>query len=687
MGKEIGSRQEQNIMILFLSDVKYEDMDGKIIDGKSAERRTAEGKTVKDVSPQFKHRYIFHDGRQDIKECSLTNEAPIRDVVNTLRLQGKTLDKIFYFCTASLKEGPIRLQNENDSYETHEALFKKRIQMLCEPDLAHTDFIDIPFDIGNSNPMEECLNAVVAMAKKIEEFVPRDEMENVHLFADVTGGLRTANMTMTAVMQLLQYEHVNLDLVLYSDGHLVSDVHDITGLYKLVAGVDAFTEYGRSDAIEKYFGFEFSKDGKENAPKSKLEELLVSMHRFADAMSLCWPDHIIRSLNDLIDVLDAFPSESSNPKEKLLIQLLPTIRKKYDSLLIQSGGAREIDRLAVIEWCVKNNLIQPALTLCTEWLPDYMADYGAVYTDDPAILHYCRKDIRKDGDRCGYKAFYRDFCVNLPTNGDMTSVFPAEPVRDKKPKKTALQRIMEISARMKLEEILDSKGTRTDVDRPFQIFDPSFGSRLSQFLRSIPQRLKERHPVISKNKEELKFQDVFRQLVDWTVAPPPGSKRFGKPREKVTEEDIYARLREHAVWLITQFNNEKEGKQYPFHVENVSISADDDISRQAEKISLEMLRCGMMKTVLSKPDKSPAYEKAAEYIRRYTNIRANIRNSSLHAVDTKKSKKKVPESFTEVKRDLEECLALVRELANNESAREHKARYRLQDASKEAATP
>ena len=84
------------------------------------------------------------------------------------------------------------------------------------------------------------------MENEIKKNLLTEDKERNHLFADITGGLRTANMAMTAVIQLLQYEKIQVDLVLYSyssgDIRSVLDVRDVDSLYKLVAGVDAFTK-------------------------------------------------------------------------------------------------------------------------------------------------------------------------------------------------------------------------------------------------------------------------------------------------------------------------------------------------------------------------------------------------------------------------------------------------------------
>ena len=675
MGEGTDARKERNIMILFLSEFKLEDatktdqdkVHGTIVNGK-----IVDGSTVKALSSNFKRKYIFHDGREDIIECSHTNDAPIRDAVDYLwKTRKDTLDKLFYFCTNKLQAGSGWLWDEGELYwyDTPEELFKTRIRKICSPHLDGTELIAIPFDTTSKTPIQECINAVVDLEDAITANIPREEMESCHLFADITGGIRTANMVMTAVRQLLQYNRIHLDLVLYSDGHVVSDVRDIDNLYKLVAGLEAFTNYGRSDTIEKYFGFDFLKKENDNS-KSNLESLLVAMHHFADAMSLCWPDHIIKALEDLIDALDKYPTKSNDPKEKLLIQLLPTIREKYVSLYSRKDkDTIEVDRLAVIGWCIENNLIQPALTFCTEWLPKYIVDYGAVYTDDRAIQIYCKQQ-KKDGDKetNGKKFFVMDFPMNRP-NQEQAEI-DEKTGKKTKYKKTALKRIAENALKVEKDKIVEARGNLSE-DSQLKTIEGRCKKRISAFVKSIEERLNNLNLPIDSDDEDAQ---IFNALIK-TIKN--AKKELPSP---ITPEEVYEQMKAW-TWkdIIDKFHHGSP-KTYVY-VERFD-ALDDDSSKKAEEICLEMLYSGLMKTSLRKYDGTSDYEKAAEYIRRYTNIRSNIRNTSLHAADTMKSKKKVPQSFTEVKNELEICLQLMKNLVKDERAIAHKAKNVWPDARK-----
>ena len=642
-------RDERNIMILFLSNYILKDTEG-----------------VQTFDRRFEGKYRFHDGTADETVCTLTNEAPVRDVVVTLHNQGKTLHKIVYFITDALKDGPVNLLDKGQvqKYETKEELFKKRICAMCHPFLDETEFVSVPFNDKSEEPMQECIKAVVRMETEIKKYMSPDVQ--CHLFADITGGLRTANMAMAAVIQLLQYKGIQVDLVLYSyssgDIRSVSDVRDVDNLYNLVSGVEVFTKYGRSDTIERYFDFNYEEKATASS-RTNLEELLVIMHRFADAMSLCWHDHIKRELPLLVKALDGFPEDSDDVREKMLIQLLPTIREKYDRLLFKKGPQEgEIDRLAVIEWCIENNLIQQALTFCTEWLPQYIVEYGAFYADDPAVQMYCR-GRHKDGDEetNGKKYFVMDF----PT---------IQPTQNIEKNKNVLKKIQNTGTKLIINSLIDRKGT--GVEHPeFSMED------LAAFLRAVPNRL---HNVqngnMSLEEKELyeKEDKIFIAILE-AIAQSREMVLSHDTVLEITEAEIFDRMKSYDLQYYRNHFYVGLIRQYPYR--EVDIPDDMDRSEKAKEICGAMLRCGMVKTIFAPPGQRPDYEKAMECIRQYTYIRANIRNTSHHV--GKMMKTKMPQTFTEVKNELKSCLKLMKDLVEDERAIAHKAKNVWPDALKE----
>ncbi|MBO6209999.1 MAG: TM1812 family CRISPR-associated protein, partial [Schwartzia sp.] len=322
MSEATAGNQERNIMIMFLSNFFPKD--------------TGEG--VKTLDRKFEGIYKFHDGTMDSEACTLTNEAPIRDVVASLSHQNRKLDKIVYFVTSALQEEPIKLLDGGriQEYKTKEDLFLHRIREKCSPALDDTEFVGVPFDDKSTQPMQECIEAVVRMENEIKKNLLTEGKERNHLFADITGGLRTANMAMTAVIQLLQYEKIQVDLVLYSyssgDIRSVLDVRDVDSLYKLVAGVDAFTKYGSSAALNEYFADVIN----DEVGYPPLKKMLFVMDKFSASVLLCQTNLIKKNLAKLMRRLYKFMKEKSSgrpAKVELFARMTNELVHRYSKML------------------------------------------------------------------------------------------------------------------------------------------------------------------------------------------------------------------------------------------------------------------------------------------------------------------------------------------------------------------
>ena len=234
---------EKHIMLLFLSDVKTKTDNGK---------RVISSTEYKGV------------GRSDT-----TNESAVRYLLNPA-CSGEPihLDKMFVFTTKMVKD-KIRYRISKDEEKifvdedghswTHLEYFENRLKEVL-PEIVMPGWLET-IDYDENASMAETKNSIVGMARAILEYYRKCYEENNHqaislvIHADLTGGMRNANMMMLAVLRLLQYNDFRIDKLLYSDfkRHQVEEAKDIYGLFSLLAGADEFTKFGRVSAILEYF--------------------------------------------------------------------------------------------------------------------------------------------------------------------------------------------------------------------------------------------------------------------------------------------------------------------------------------------------------------------------------------------------------------------------------------------------
>ena len=647
------NRNERNIMILFLSNLHYQNY---------MKNNDGSRKVVEDAYSYYMIRRS--EPGEEIISCVETNEAPLKDVLATLG-ENNPLHAVFYFATKKVRAEqslPYRPAKEGamnvDCFSEADFFWKGRVQDLIGESFAkETKLIQIDFDEDNEDPVGGSISAVTTLENKIREYLREQNvlrkgefpLKNCNLYVDITGGMRTANMVMSAAMQLLRYEGAALKRVVYSDFdrfrptkegekqpiHPVSNVQPINDMYQLVAGVDAFTKYGSSAALNEYFADVINNE----VGYQPLKKMLFVMDKFSASVLLCQTNLIKKNLAKLMRRLYKFMKEKSSDrpaKVELFARMTNELVHRYSKML--PDMAKEPDEIEIIQWCVDNSLIQQALTLCTEWLPEYLVNHGAVYTEDQSIQHYCQTKSGRDGDAVGKKHFLMDFCTQ---------------------KNPEIKKITDWPITENCYAIVEGKAPVQDDKGYVQ----KFAQRLRDVIAAIPREMHSLRAGKRANNPDLaKIMDKIRQSNN-KIASNDLSKEILLKRLKSWKRKDYTQV----------FGQEDPPLRYIFAEpdkekadESAKIRWDDRVSRTAVAVSRNMLACGMMCSDVSK-------EEALEYIRGYTYIRADLRNKFNHA--------KGDAALQKVQKDIDEYLKLLRKI------RDRKHIYSglwAEDASKEA---
>lgn len=602
-------RARRNVMILFLSNFQFDDLNNG--------KRDADGEKLparKTLKPAARYRITRGAaGREEViePECIQTNEAPIKDVL--FQLNGNPLDAVFCFVTEKVKAEAVELWKEETEkdprkYESHVELFWERLQAINEDEalrdrlktpLTKERFHLVDFKESAPNPSEECIRATLEMKSEIKKYMENEtdadghklSLQHCFLYADITGGMRTANMAMSAAMQLLQYDGAHLERVVYSDFapkrelNPVSNVQPITDLYKLVAGVYAFTQYGRSEALNEYFA------GETYEP---LVELRKAMDAFSEAVQLCQTNPIENKLIALIEAMERFSGEAEDHKSAkvdLFKEMMPNLQDVYSAMADKkSDGTWEINRLKVIEWSIDNKLLQQAVTFCTEWLPKYLLEHSVLFTNDEEIQYYCNG---LQTFRPGEKNFFIDFCTN---NQDW-------------------KQIQNKTAHDKIKALIDGKQT---LDAVKDALPKNFGPFLEDLARFLQTADKE---MARGNICDSRLKDIAERI----------ARNRKKTAAAVSVDEVKENLR---TWVfdkgLAYFSVPEIENKYGGWTQ-VEIQKDNK-KEKTEKIARQMLKRGMMKTALRDP------EKAVYFIKEYTYIRTELRNKICHATEEESSR-------------------------------------------------
>lgn len=622
MSEAITGNQERNIMIMFLSNLH-----GNWVD--KANRKFGWSSKKKP--------YVIY--KQETVECRETNEAPLKDILTFLKtdeVEHRYLDAVFCFTTNRVrncdkdgnKQSDITVikmknkdeQDELDGMEWISASEEDFFWNELAPNLTDNTFrkveriedigmtpkdtvwrISVPFNEVKGGPVNSAIKAVTAMEMAIKAYLRHEgvPITKCNIYADTTGGFRPANMAMSAVMQLLGYQEAKLRRVVYSDGERVSNVQDINDMYQLVAGVDAFTKYGRSKALDDYF-----KDVKKDyAP---LQVLLDAMNAFSDSVLLCQPSDIEKNLETLVKALENFREDFGIQKDRpvkvaLFARMLRDLEAKYKPMYpdVEEGKERKTDRLAIIRWCIDNTSLQQAITFCTEWLPEYFVNHGVFFTEDDMIQSYCNEKMTTY--RSGQKNLLMEFCAD----------------------NREWEKIVNAVVKDNVNDLIDGKKQARAVKMEIPEIYHNFIDNLCSFLKCFEDDL-----IRKQSGEKITNWKLEKMLYKIEHAK---NKKSRKELSKIVKEDIVKRL---PAWIyLSEFQFEyPELKRYEGYrpVKKINIIGKGETKnsikiKNMEEIAREMLRCGMIETEFR--DK----EKAVHFLKEYSYIRIELRNKICHA--------------------------------------------------------
>ena len=324
----------KNILLMFLSDAKTDKLGDKV--------------TIIDT----------HYENVDGEDTKTTNESAVRYI-----LQKNSLDKIFIFASEKVRQEIVhrdgsKYLGEDGKPQTHLEFFLERVKKFI-PNVEAEVF---PYDEKISG--DENLKSVAKTAGLIQKFVSDCNGEEVVLHVDLTGGMRHINIMMLDLTRLLEYSGLKIGHLLYSNYNkkIVEELKNIYDLFQLIAGVEEFVNFGSVKALKNYYA-----DKKISVP---LKKLLDAMEDFAEAIKLCHYGQFSSAIIKLHNSVRDFSPAENDTQDILMARLIDRIREDYHNLIV----GRELDDLRVIRWCLNKGYLQQALTLCTERIPEYLAE-------------------------------------------------------------------------------------------------------------------------------------------------------------------------------------------------------------------------------------------------------------------------------------------------------------------------
>lgn len=215
------------------------------------------------------------------------------------------------------------------------------------------------------------------------------------ILLELTGGLRDAVMQLLLVSRMLSFAGVPTEGAVYANWNerRLVDCSHLIRLFDLVGGLQEFASFGSAQKLRAYYD-----PRQQGAGDPQITELLEAAAQLTETITLCRTQLLDERLARFNTALDQMKT-SSDP---FMQQLYRVFEKKYGKMTTPG----------VIRWCLRNGMLQQALTIYAERIPAYLTREpgGLLWMDkagwtissqkgyqDPAANQLCEGLLRLSG--------------------------------------------------------------------------------------------------------------------------------------------------------------------------------------------------------------------------------------------------------------------------------------------------
>ena len=234
-------------------------------------------------------------------------------------------------------------------------------------------FVPDMLSSGNYN-----ISGIINAIRSISE---NDKDDKLDLYIDMQGGNRTDGYVKNAVLSVFNNDKNSRIFIRkvvateFEPRNFASAIVDETDRYKvtdLVAGMNAFIQYGRADLINTHL----QKLGiKKDSHTGKLAAAMVDIDH---ALSICNVTALTEAIASIRKVFNEPTSEESSEAAEIFRVLEDGIRQDYGNLIANP----EIDYYDLTQWAFNKGFIQQAVTIIESKMPCEFVRKGIYYYDD-----------------------------------------------------------------------------------------------------------------------------------------------------------------------------------------------------------------------------------------------------------------------------------------------------------------
>lgn len=280
---------------------------------------------------------------------------------------------IIALCTKDAIEAKVSSDGGEVTVRSYDYFTQAITDYCCENGYAVPEFrmVRLLRRYERSNHFGAAVNAVYQIIRE------EASSQQTKILIDTAGGMRNISIMMQTMTRVLQYYGYQTSAYYtnFGEKRVFCDHTD-----RQIAIMEALAEFAQHGTVRKL------RDCFRNNRIPEISSLLDAIQAFSDSIQLCRTQELPAIINErifpLLDRIDNLKDTAVSQED------VAALRQMTDYIRIQFGynplmTAQEITPVDLIRWCLKNGLIQQAVTLFTESIPKYLVQTGLLRVEHP----------------------------------------------------------------------------------------------------------------------------------------------------------------------------------------------------------------------------------------------------------------------------------------------------------------
>ena len=340
-----------------------------------------------------------------------------------------TLDQVFLLLSDRVK-GEVGFNSKISDNRPEFNVNTTHLDVLChQMDRFYKDYfnkaiapsfseITVEIPCGNSlDDTKQLGDNIICLCEAIvayKEQLPANS--KIKLYIDTTGGFRNAAMLFLIVGRIMSYLGIEVANIFYTSWNkgkcTVHEIKDIYDLLDLIAGFEEFLMFGSAKKLNDHYKLDsfVRTKGDQDLNQKSINDLIKAMNRFSDVINISRRGEFKTELSYLAERLSKIRFDQDSSAEDFNYQLIKFLRepieKEYTSLF-EPKMLNINDDLSYVEWCLKHDYVQQALTLFKECVPTVLIEKGIIEVDKEQFNKHLQDENLKAEKKILENAFKR----------------------------------------------------------------------------------------------------------------------------------------------------------------------------------------------------------------------------------------------------------------------------------------